>query len=265
MAAKYEIATVFTDYREMIAKGDLDALVVAAPDDLRYPMTMAALDAGLHVMCEKAMALNAGQAREMLEKAESAGVVHMVHFTWRWAPYTQYLRTLIGEGYIGRCFYCYIDTHSSGGRGTQYRWRRDASRSIGILGDLGSHWIDLARWYVGDIARVSAHLGVYGDRLGPDGQPYDRSNDSATLLLEFENGAQGTIQAVGWCTRRIEAQSSGLSCVARQELSKQTLCSQARRQAWLSKARARETTGSRRFPCRTTPGTTPSAASFSRH
>jgi predicted dehydrogenase len=65
MARKYEIPRVFTDYREMIARANLDAVVIATPQDLHYPMTMAALDAGLHVMCEKEMALNAHQAREM--------------------------------------------------------------------------------------------------------------------------------------------------------------------------------------------------------
>ena len=53
MAGKYSVPLVFTDYREMIEKGDLDALVVSVPDDLHYPMTMDALDAGLHVLCEK--------------------------------------------------------------------------------------------------------------------------------------------------------------------------------------------------------------------
>ena len=194
MAGKYEIPRVFTDYREMIAQADLDALVIATPDDLHCPMTMDALDAGLHVMCEKPMALNARQAREMYEKAEAVGVVHMILFTWRWTPYFQYLRTLIDDGYIGRCFHCHIRFLAGYGRRARYRWRFDRSRSNGILGDLGSHMIDLARWYVSDIARVSAHLGIFVDRPGHDGQPLDPANDSAILALEFENGAQGMIQ-----------------------------------------------------------------------
>ena len=194
MASKYDIPRIFADYREMIARANLDALVIVTPPDLHYPMTIAALDAGLHVLCEKPMALNAGQAGEMVEKAETAGVVHMIFFTYRWMPYYRYLKQLVQDGYVGRCFHCHIRYLGGGGRRGQYRWRYDRSRTNGMLGDLGSHMIDLARWLVGDIARVSAHLGVYVDRPRPDSQPYDPANDSAALILEFENGAQGILQ-----------------------------------------------------------------------
>src|SRR5437879_5594903 len=63
VAERYGIPGVFTDYREMIEKGGLDALVVVTPDDLHYPIVMAALDAGLHVLCEKPLALTAAQAK----------------------------------------------------------------------------------------------------------------------------------------------------------------------------------------------------------
>jgi predicted dehydrogenase len=194
MAHKYAIPRVFTDYREMIAQGNLDAAVIVTPQDVHYPMVMEALDAGLNVLCEKPMALNARQAREMVEKADAAGVVHMIFFTYRWMPYYRYLRTLIDDGYIGRCFHCHIRYLGGYGRRGQYGWKYDRSRANGILGDLGSHMIDLARWLFGDIAGVSAHLGIYVDRTRPDGQPFDPANDSAALLLEFENGAQGIIQ-----------------------------------------------------------------------
>ena len=104
MAHKYDIPLVFTDYREMIEKGDLDAVVVATPDDLHYQMTMAALDARLHVLCEKPLALNSGRARQMYEKAEAVGVKHMVFFTYRWWPFYRYFKQLVEEGYIGHCY-----------------------------------------------------------------------------------------------------------------------------------------------------------------
>src|SRR5690242_8599504 len=65
MAKKYAIPLVFTDYRDMLARANLHALVISTPDDLHFPMTMDALDAGLHVLCEKPLAMNAGQARAM--------------------------------------------------------------------------------------------------------------------------------------------------------------------------------------------------------
>jgi predicted dehydrogenase len=194
MARKYDIPQVFTDYQEMIEQGHLQALVVAAPDDLHYPITMTALEAGLHVLCEKPLALNAGHAKTMYEKAEVMGVKHMVLFTWRWLPHFQYLHRLIEEGYIGRCFHCQLSFLGGYGRDGQYMWRFDRQRANGILGDLGSHMIDFARWYVGDIAKVSAHLTTFVERSDPDGQPLDPANDAALLAIEFVNGAQGIIQ-----------------------------------------------------------------------
>jgi predicted dehydrogenase len=194
MARKYGISHVFTDYQDMIERGNLQALVVAAPDDLHYAITMNALEAGLHVLCEKPLALNAGQAKAMYEKAEAVGVKHMVLFTYRWLPQSQYLRHLIDEGYIGHCFHCQLSYICDYGRDGEYNWRFDRQRSHGILGDLGSHMIDLARWYVGDIAKVSAHLATFVERSGPDDQPLDPANDAALLAIEFVNGAQGTIQ-----------------------------------------------------------------------
>jgi predicted dehydrogenase len=130
----------------------------------------------------------------MVEKAEAAGVKHMVCFTNRWTPYCRYLKQLIEEGYIGRCFHGHFRYLGGYGRQADYGWRFDRQHANGALGDLGSHMIDLARWFVGDIARVSAHLGVYVDRPGPQGQALDPANDAALLVVEFANGAQGVIQ-----------------------------------------------------------------------
>ncbi len=194
MATKYDIPRIYTDYREMIETGNLDAVIVSTPDDMHYPMTMAALDAGLHVLCEKPMALNAAQASEMYNKAEAAGVKHMICFTYRWMPPYRYLKEVIEGGYLGRCFHCRFSYVAGYGRNARYQWKWDRRRGLGALGDLGSHMIDLARWYVGEISRVSARLGTHVARPGPEGQTLDPANDAAFLVVEFENGAQGVIE-----------------------------------------------------------------------
>ena len=194
MARKYQIPQVFSDYRAMIEQGDLQALIVSVPDDLHYAITLDALAAGLHVLCEKPLASTAEQAREMYEKAETAGVKHMVLFTYRWLPQYQYLHELAAQGFLGRCYQADLHFRMDYSRGGTYSWRFDRRRANGVLGDLGSHMIDLARWCVGDIARVNAHLTTFVDRPGADGQPLDPANDSAVLMLEFANGAHGTIQ-----------------------------------------------------------------------
>ena len=108
VAVDHSIPHVYTDYREMIASGRLDALVVVTPDALHFPITMAALDAGLHVMCEKALALNADQARQMHDAAEASGLVNMVGYIWRCVPPFNYVHYLIAEGYLGRCHHAHF-------------------------------------------------------------------------------------------------------------------------------------------------------------
>lgn len=194
MAQKYEIPQLFTDYQAMIEQAGIDALVVAIPDDLHYPVTMAALEAGLHVLCEKPLAFTVEQAQQMVARAEAAGVKHMTYFTWRWLPVFQYLQRLIQDGYLGRCFYSQFRYVGGYGRQAYYQWKWDRQRGLGILGDLGVHMIDMAHWCLGDIAKVSAHLPTYVARPGVADQPLDPANDAALLTLQYADGSQGVIQ-----------------------------------------------------------------------
>jgi predicted dehydrogenase len=205
MADKYGIPNVFTDYRNMlgtnhlsannlkvnkIAVNNLSAVVIATPDDEHCRMTMAALDAGLHVLCEKPLALNAKDAKAMYDKAEAKRLKHMTYFTWRWMPHYRYMRELIDGGVLGRIFHCEFTFLMGGGRNKAYQWRFDPKRANGVVGDSGSHMFDLARYLVGDVAKVNAHLASHVEREG-----LDRSaNDSAMILAEFASGAQGIFQ-----------------------------------------------------------------------
>ena len=95
LASKHGVPRVFTDYRRMLDAGDLDVAVICTPEDLHHPMTMAALGAGLHVICEKPLAYTAAQAREMYQKANEIGVKHRVTFTSRWLPHFRQLKALL--------------------------------------------------------------------------------------------------------------------------------------------------------------------------
>jgi len=195
VATRFGVPHVYADYRAMIASGQIDAVIVATPDDLHYPITIAALDAGLHVLCEKPLALNAAHAQAMCERAEAAGVIHMVNFTWRLVPHLQHMRQLVAEGSIGRCLRAEFRFLGDYGRDSTYQWRFDGQRANGILGDLGSHVIDLAHWLVGDITAVSALLTAFVPRVDADGRPVAAANDVALLLVTFQNGALGSIEA----------------------------------------------------------------------
>ena len=195
MAAKFGVPQVYADYREMFARAGLDGVIIATPDDQHHAMTLAALEAGLHVLCEKPLATTAAQAREMVERAEAAGRIHMVLFTYRSVPAFAYARDLVAQGFIGRCYHAEFNYAGGYAREARYAWRFDQDRANGVLGDLGSHMIDMARWILGDITQVSAQLGVNVARPGVDGQPLNPANDSAQLLVHFASGAAGVIQA----------------------------------------------------------------------
>lgn len=194
LAAKYSIPRVFYDYRALIECGGLDAVVVVTPDDLHYPITMLALEAGLHVLCEKPLANNAAHAREMLETARSRRLVNMVMFEWRALPENRQVAKLVSQGFLGKVYDLSIRWLQGYGRDPGYLWRVDAAHGNGVLGDLGSHAVDLARLFAGDITQVSAHLANHVQHQRPDGSPFIPSNDSALLLLDFASGAHGTIE-----------------------------------------------------------------------
>lgn len=192
-ADKNHIPRRFTDYREMLTSGEIDAVIVASPDDMHKEMALAALDAGLHVLCEKPLANSLADAELMLARAEASGRRHMVMYTWRWQPHFQYLKTLIDEGYLGRVYRAQFSFIGGWGRLPAYQWRRDASRSNGVLGDLGSHMIDLSRWFLGDVVSVSAHTPTLIDK--PEHAPGAQglANDSAHLTVQYAGCGQGVV------------------------------------------------------------------------
>lgn len=108
LADKYGVEQEFTNYEEMFDRAFLDAVCVVTPEDLHHPMVMAAVSAGLHVLCEKPMAFSAAQSAQMLAAAEKARVKHMVQFTNRGLPHYRFIKRLIDEGYLGEPYSAYF-------------------------------------------------------------------------------------------------------------------------------------------------------------
>lgn len=200
LADKWDVAQVFTDYEDMIDSGKVDAIIVSTPNVSHHAITMRALEAGLHVVCEKPLAMNYQQAREMADAAERKGLKTFVPFTWSFMPYARYLKELIVNGYLGKLYHCNLRYYSGYSRsfGSQYVWRMDVAQAgSGALGDLGSHFIHLAYWLFGEITSVCSHLGQIGEHVALDssGQAYALADDTALLALAFANGAQGSVHA----------------------------------------------------------------------
>jgi predicted dehydrogenase len=186
LAQKYGISEVYSDYRDMFAKSKLDGVIIASTDETHYEMAMAAFDAGLHVLCEKPVALNATHALEMLNKAEEKGLKHLVMYTHHWFPYLQRTKQLLTENYLGKVYHAYFQWFGSYAHDGRYNWRFDGNRSQGITADLGSHLIHMAQWLIGDVKSVIGQLAYHAPR---EGTP-NPAHDSAQILLEFKNGTQ---------------------------------------------------------------------------
>ncbi|PJF39481.1 MAG: oxidoreductase [Phototrophicales bacterium] len=195
-AERWHIPHVYTDWRELIAAGGIDCLIVASSNDTHYPITMAALDAGLHVLCEKPLALTGPEARAMANKAREVGVKTMTPFTYRYMPTTRYVKQLIDDGYIGRPYHLNMRYYTGYGRDTDYMWRFDSEvAGAGVIGDLGSHWLYLARWFFGEITGVTCYSDALIKRdARPDGSDYTQTEDTAVMTVKFENGAYGVLQ-----------------------------------------------------------------------
>jgi predicted dehydrogenase len=182
-----------TDWRRLVARPDVDLVVITAPDALHHPIGLGAAQAGKHVFCEKPLAMDAAQARELLEAATAAGVAHFTGFTWRFAPPFATLRRLLGGGALGPLRF--VDGHFRiGPPGAGKEWQLDpAQRAGGVLGNLGVHLIDLTRALL--LAGDDPAAGVDGwrvwaradlaERAGPAG---GAANDLFWLHLQLGPG-----------------------------------------------------------------------------
>ena len=202
MAEIWNIPQVYTDYRDMIENADLDVVVIATPNDSHYPISMKAFDAGLHVLCEKPIALTYAQAQEMADTADAKGLKTSVPFTYSYMPTARYLKELIDDGYIGRPYHLNLRYYTSFAREGDYRWRFDRKiAGSGVLGDIGSHFLYIAEWLYGEISAISCRLGFTVPRpaVDPQGKPYEVGDDSCMLTVEFANGAMGSIHCTAVC------------------------------------------------------------------
>ena len=201
-AQRWGIDRWFTDPIAMLDQIELDAVIVATANDTHYELTMAALDHGLHVLCEKPLALDTAQAAAMAARAGETGAITLVPFTYHYMPVNQYVKQLIDEGFVGRPYHVNIRYYTGYGLDAAYSWRFDGDvAGAGVIGDLGSHWVHLARWLLGESeVSVSAVASSFVDRAArPDGQPYEQLEDSAVLTVRYESGAYGVLHVSTVC------------------------------------------------------------------
>ncbi len=177
-----------TDFKELLARREIDAVVVATPNFLHREIVLAALAAGKHVLCEKPLALNRAEAEEMLRAAESARRVHMTAFTYRFTPAIQYARRLIEQGELGQlrtvraAYLMALAGHVLG-------WRSEKRLAgSGVLADIGSHLVHITQCLAGDIRALTAAERRFRD------DPASDVEDWIAFLAKFASGATGTFE-----------------------------------------------------------------------
>jgi len=189
-----------TDWRS--ALGEIDVLYNLGPNHLHAEPSIAALDRGVHVLCEKPLANDLESARAMAGAALDSDATAGIGFNYRFLPAIRLAKRLLDAGDLGeiRQFRGHYLQEWLLDPDTPWSWRLDEGLAgSGALGDLGSHTLDLARFLVGDVERVSGHRTTFVDERPDPDEDNERLpvtvDDAFSAQLSFENGAMGTIEA----------------------------------------------------------------------
>jgi predicted dehydrogenase len=208
-ARRYGYQRHYTDWRQMLEDDQVQLFDNGGPNDAHAAPSIAAAQAGKHVLCEKPLARTAEEARTMLDAVTKAGVKHMVAFNYRFVPAIRLARNLIESGKLGRIYH-YRAVYQQEWIMPHYNlpkiWRLDREQAgSGALGDLGSHIIDLGRFLVGEMTSVSAMTRTFiTERPLPDGSGTGTVDvdDAFVAAVAFENGALGSLEATRYAAGR---------------------------------------------------------------
>ena len=200
-AAALDIEDVHPDWRDLIGREDIDAVAITTPPAAHLEMALAAIEAGKHVLCEKPFALNATEAASMRDAAAAHGRTAMVAHEFRFAPQRAQIKDLLDEGTIGTPELVTVELLMGRPRGDTpppMAWGARASEGGGLLGALGSHFIDGLRHWFGDVEEVSGSvLTRLPDRLDAATGAIVQADtdDTFTATLRFANGVLANLTA----------------------------------------------------------------------
>jgi predicted dehydrogenase len=201
-ARRYGYQRAYHDWRDLVNDPDIQLFDNGGPNNLHAEPCIAAAEAGKHVICEKPLGRTAAESKQMLDAVTRAGVKHACAFNYRFVPAIRVARDLIRAGKLGRVFHF---------RATYLQewiidpafpavWRLNKGiAGSGVLGDLGAHIIDLARFLIGEPTAVNAltrtFIGERPSAADPSRREKVDVDDAFVSLFEFENGAIGTLEA----------------------------------------------------------------------
>ena len=181
----------YHSFDDMIKSADIEAVVICTPNDLHYPMTIAALKHGWHVLCEKPMALNTKLCGEMIETAKKCNKVLQINQSWHFNPCGNKLRSLIAEGKIGilqhtSCVSCSTaPPHIAWSPGAD--WFVQNRHEGSLIQDIGVHLTEVTQWITGiEIIEAAAITSTFFPGIDVV--------DNFVSIVRFDNGASGTFE-----------------------------------------------------------------------
>ena len=199
-----------SDWREVLARDDIDIVDICTPPQFHEEIALAAIAAGKHVFCEKPITNDSASGLRMWQAAREAGVVTQVGFNYRHTPAIAYAKQLLDEGRLG----VPLEIRASYLQETAFfadpnRWRaQKGTGGSGMIGDIGSHIIDISQYLFGDITKVAAR--VRSKSTGPDNgwlPEQDRIggdlvDDAGVWVAEFASGAIGSFSVNSFSSGR---------------------------------------------------------------
>ncbi len=203
-ADKFGVPRVFTDYRDLLALGEIDAVAVCTTNYLHQAPVVAAFAAGKHVLCEKPLALNAAEGAAMVAAGRAAGRQLQVGYNLRFGPGAQSVRRFLDDGRLGEVYHVRAQALRRRGIPSHGAFTDKAKQGGGPLIDIGAHVLDLSLWLM-DFPRPVSVSGQtqtkFGHREGIIGLRGDWSRenfsveDFAAGFVRFENGATLALEA----------------------------------------------------------------------
>ena len=204
----YGIENLYKDYHDLIARDDIDAVVVCLPNYLHSKVTIDALKEGKHVLCEKPPAITAKEVKEMFDVSKKYSRKLLIGLTMRFRDQTRVIKEYVSSGVLGEVYYAkcgYLRRSGIPGMGSWFTTKSKAG--AGPLYDIGVHVLDLTLWIMGNfeadsvLASTYAKFGPRGKGLGGWGKPVPGGpfdvEDFATAFIKMRNGATVFLE-VSW-------------------------------------------------------------------
>ena len=187
------------DYQAMIARDDVDIVVIATPPHVHKEQAVAAAKAGKHILLEKAMATTLEDARAIRDAVAEAGVKSVVSFVLRWNPLFGIIKEQLGQKAIGRVFYGEVDYfHGIGPQYGQFAWNKTKEAGASSLLSAGCHAVDALRWFMGGEVAEVFQYATAGKGPGFDQYEYD---PTTVTIVKFADGRIGKVASCIECVQ----------------------------------------------------------------